>query len=58
MINDLPAQSLEELIAMAMENNPSVKVSEADIQYAEAALTRSNAAYYPRADLTAEAYWR
>jgi len=56
-IGDLPAESLEELISMAMANNPSVQVSQADIKYAEAALTRSNAAYYPRADLTAEAYW-
>jgi len=56
-VSDLPAESLEELIAMAMANNPSIQVSQADIKYAEAALTRSNAAYYPRADLTAEAYW-
>jgi len=56
-VGSLPAESLEELISIAMDNNPSIQVSQADIKYAEAALTRSSASYYPRADLTAEAYW-
>ena len=57
IVGSLPAESLEELISIAMDNNPSIQVSQADIKYAEAALTRSSASYYPRADLTAEAYW-
>lgn len=53
----LPAQNLEELVSMAMENNPTINVSQADIKYAEAALNRSNAAFYPQADIRAQSYW-
>jgi adhesin transport system outer membrane protein len=53
----MPADTLEALIELAMKNNPTIQVSKDDIQVAKAALTRSNAPYYPRADIVAEAYW-
>ena len=56
-IGALPTQNLEELISMAMENNPTISVSQADVKYAEAALNRSNSAFYPRADIRARSYW-
>ncbi|MDQ7069131.1 MAG: TolC family outer membrane protein, partial [Sulfurimonas sp.] len=56
-VGELPAQSLEELIVLSMENNPTINVSHADIKYAEAVLSRSNAAFYPKADIRAQSYW-
>jgi len=56
-IGELPAETLEELVQMAMKNNPTIHVSEADIQFAQAALKRANSTYYPQADITAQAYW-
>ncbi|MDF1877973.1 TolC family protein, partial [Sulfurimonas sp. SAG-AH-194-L11] len=57
VIGALPAENLEELISIGVENNPSIQISQADIKYAEAALNRSYATYYPRVDLQANAYW-
>lgn len=56
-IGNMPADTLEGLIELAMENNPSIHVSIDDIEAAKAALTRSNSAYYPRADIVAKSYW-
>jgi adhesin transport system outer membrane protein len=56
-VGALPVQSLEELTALALENNPTIHLSHANVQSAEAALSRSNASYYPRADLKAQSYW-
>jgi adhesin transport system outer membrane protein len=42
---------------MALENNPTIHVSQADIQFADAALKRSDAANRLRVDLTATSYW-
>ena len=56
-IGELPAASLEDLTTMAIEYNPTIKLSQANIKYAEASVKRSNAAYYPKVDLTAQTYW-
>ncbi|PHQ55912.1 MAG: agglutination protein [Sulfurimonas sp.] len=56
-IGILPADNLEDLISIGVENNPSIQISKADIKYAESSLNRSYAAYYPRLDLEANAYW-
>ena len=56
-IGELPTQTLEELTALALENNPTIHLSQSDVRYAESALRRSNAPYYPRVDLTAQSYW-
>lgn len=56
-IGELPADSLEELTSMALEYNPRVHVSKSDILFAEAALRRSNAPYYPKLDVVAQGYW-
>ncbi len=56
-IDKLPATTLEELIQIAMKNNPDIHVSQADIQYAESTLKKSYATYYPTVDLEANAYW-
>lgn len=56
-IGELPAQDLQTLVQMAIENNPTVEVSQADIEASFAAVKRSNAAYYPQADIKAQAYW-
>ena len=56
-IGSLPSPTLEGLIELSMKNNPSIHVSEADIKFAESALARSNATYYPQADIAAQAYW-
>ncbi len=56
-IGKLPAQSLEELITIALKNNPNIHMSQSNITYAEAALNRSNAPFYPKADIKAQTYW-
>lgn len=56
-VGALPAHNLEELITIAIDNNPTISVSQADVQYAEASLYRSNAAFYPRVDIKAQGYW-
>jgi adhesin transport system outer membrane protein len=54
---ELPAQSVEELVEIALKNNPTIEVSKNDIEAAKASLSRANAPYYPSADLVARAYW-
>ncbi|MFT5660787.1 MAG: adhesin transport system outer membrane protein [Sulfurimonas sp.] len=56
-VGNLPAEDLETLVDMAIKNNPTVHVSQADIKAAQAAVSRSNSAYYPTADLRAQAFW-
>ena len=56
-IGSLPANTLDELIKLAMKNNPTILVSLDNIKAAQAALTRSNAPYYPSADIVAKSYW-
>lgn len=56
-IGNIPANDLESLVEIAMQNNPTIDVSQADIQAANAAIKRSEASYYPQADIKLEAYW-
>lgn len=56
-IGNLPAEDMNRTIAMAIENNPTIHVSEADIKASYAAVRRSNAAFRPKADIKAQAYW-
>ena len=53
----LPAQNIEDLVSMALKNNPTVHKSNANINYARATLERSGAFYYPSLDLQAQTYW-
>ena len=53
----MPAETLDALVELAMQNNPTIAVSKDNIKVAKAALSRSNSPYYPRADIVAEAYW-
>lgn len=53
----LPAQTIEELILIAIQNNPTIHVNQADIKFSEAVLNRSNAAFYPKVDFRAQNYW-
>lgn len=53
----MPADTLEALVELAMKNNPTISVSKDDVKVAQAALSRSNAPYYPKADIVAESYW-
>ena len=57
VLGTLPSQSLEELTEIAIKNNPTINISKSDVKYAEAALSRSKSAFYPRADLKAQSYW-
>ncbi len=56
-IGNVPANDLDTLVKLAMQNNPKIHVSQADIQVATAALKRADAPYYPRLDVRAESYW-
>jgi len=53
----LPASDLESLIALSMKNNPTVRVSKDNVAVARYSLKRSDAAYYPKADIVAKATW-
>jgi len=56
-VSQLPAQTVEELVSMALKNNPTVNKSNANVNYARATLERSGAFYYPSLDLQAQTYW-
>ena len=53
----LPAQNIEDLVSMALKNNPTIHKSNANVKYAKATLERSGAFYYPSLDLQAQTYW-
>lgn len=56
-VGNVPANDLGSLVEIAMKNNPKIHVSQADIEVATAALKRSNAPFYPKANIKLEAYW-
>lgn len=56
-IGNIPANDLNTLVELALKNNPTINVSKADIEAANAAVKRSNAPYYPKANIQLEAYW-
>lgn len=57
VIGKLPANNLDDLISMAIKNNPTIEVSEADIKAARAAIKRAESPFYPRIDVKLESYW-
>jgi len=57
IMEDLPANDIEALVALAIKSNPTIHVSEADIDVAQSALKRSNAPFMPTADIKLEGYW-
>lgn len=57
LLGKIPAEDLDTLVGIALQNNPTVLVSQADIKVAEAALKRAKAPFYPRLDIRAESYW-
>ncbi|QOY55686.1 TolC family protein [Candidatus Sulfurimonas marisnigri] len=57
MIGAIPADTLDALVDIAMKNNPTIHVSQDDIKVASSALKRSEAPYYPRADIRLQSYW-
>jgi adhesin transport system outer membrane protein len=56
-IGSMPAENLEALIQMAIENNPTIDVSNNNITAADAQAKRSNAPFYPKANIEMESYW-
>ncbi len=56
-VGNIPANDLESLVKVAMENHPKITVSHSDIEVATAALKRADAPFYPKVDIKAEAYW-
>ncbi len=56
-IGVLPAENVEDLVSIALKNNPTIHASIADIKSAEATVNKSSANYYPKADIEAKAYW-
>lgn len=53
----MPADNVDSLVDIAIKNNPTITVSQHDIEASKAAVGRANAAYYPSADIVATAYW-
>jgi len=56
-VGKLPATNMQELINMAIKNNPAILVSQDNIKAAKASVKKSNAPYYPTADIVATSYW-
>lgn len=57
VVGKLPANNVNGLVAMALQNNPTIKVSYDDIKVARAAVKKSNAPFYPTADIKLSTYW-
>ncbi|MCK4737656.1 MAG: TolC family outer membrane protein [Sulfurimonas sp.] len=56
-VGAVPADNLEALVDIALQNNPTIHVSRDDIKVASAALKRSDSPYYPRVDVLLESHW-
>ena len=56
-IANLPANDIDKLVQLALKNNPTIKVKQADIKAAKEAVKRAGAPFLPRADIKAQAYW-
>lgn len=57
VIGELPADNMNDLVTMALQNNPTVVVSHDDIKAARAAVKKSNSPFYPTADIKLSSYW-
>jgi adhesin transport system outer membrane protein len=53
----LPAEDVEALVDIAIKSNPTIAVSQNDIEAAKSAVGRANAPYYPSADIVVRGYW-
>jgi len=56
-VGAMPADDMAALVEIALQNNPTIKVSHDDIQAAQSALKKSNAPFYPTADIQLKSYW-
>ncbi len=56
-VGELPTDSLEGLVEMALKENPTIHVSMADIESAQASVSRATSAFYPTADLRLQTFW-
>jgi len=56
-VGTLPAEEVDALVEIAMKNNPTLTVSKNDVEAASAAIGRTKAAYYPKADIVLKGYW-
>ena len=56
-VGPMPAQDMKSLVELALHNNPTIKVSHDDIQAAQANIKRSNAPFFPTADIQLKSYW-
>ncbi len=54
-IGILPANDIDSLVEIALNNNPTLAVAKSDIEAAKSTLNRSDAAYYPTADVVLSA---
>ncbi|RLA74627.1 MAG: agglutination protein, partial [Epsilonproteobacteria bacterium] len=53
---EVSSLSADNLVEVAMQNNPTIKISKSDIEAAKSAVDRASAAYYPTADIVLDAY--
>ena len=56
-VGEMPAQDVNALVEIALQDNPTIKVSHDDINAAKSALKKSNAPFYPTADIQLKSYW-
>jgi len=56
-IEHLPSQNVNELVQLALKNNPELRTKYADIESARATVSQSKAGYYPKVDLKLQSYW-
>ncbi len=53
----LPANDLDSVVELALNNNPTITVAKSNIKASKSTVSRSNAAYYPTADVVLNAYY-
>jgi adhesin transport system outer membrane protein len=56
-VGAMPADNMAALVKIALQNNPTIKVSYDDIQAAQAGVKKSNAPFFPTADIQLKSYW-
>jgi len=56
-VGPMPANDMASLVEVALQNNPTIKVSHDDIKAAQEGLKRTNAPFFPSADIQLKSYW-
>lgn len=56
-VGAMPANNIADLVEMALQDNPTIKVSNDDIKAAQSGVKKSNAPFYPSADIQLKSYW-